>query len=75
MATITTDDAAAYLARWRLVQQAEVAELRCTPMATKLCQLAALVAARDLFPAEPDRDVQAEEVRIRWARLRQALSD
>ena len=73
MGRISTDDAEAYLARWRLVQEAEATLLRRTPMETKLRQLAALMAARDLFASDPDRQLQAEEVRTRWGRLRQAL--
>ena len=63
----------AYLARWRLVRDIEAAELRHTPMETKLQQLAALVASRAIFDPEPDRERQVQEVRERWARLRQAL--
>ena len=74
MTRISTAEAEAYLARWRLVQEAEVAELRRTSMATKLSQVAALVAARDSFKPDPDRDLQVDEVRERWARVRQASS-
>lgn len=74
MAKISTDEAEAYLARWRLVQEAEAAELRRTSMETKLRQVAALVAARDTFGPEPGRDRQVAEVRERWTRWRQALN-
>ncbi|HJR69276.1 MAG TPA: hypothetical protein VKA43_04495 [Gammaproteobacteria bacterium] len=74
MTPISTDEAEAYWARWRLVQEAEIAELRRTSMETKLRQLAALVAARDLFALDQNREPQVEEVRKRWARLRLALS-
>ena len=73
METISSDEAEAYLARWRLVQEFELAELRRTSMEMKLRQLVALVAARDAFGPDPDRDLHVAEVRERWNRLRQAL--
>ena len=73
MERISSDEGEAYLARWRLVQEAEVAELRRTSMETKLRQLAALVAARDTFGPDADRDLHVAEVRERWNRLRQTL--
>lgn len=73
MADLTAEQARSYLQRWEMVHALEVAELRRTSMETKLQQLAALMASRDLFGPEPDRDAQLREVRDRWARLRQAL--
>lgn len=73
MATMTHHEAEAYLARWRLVQEAEASELRRTSMETKLRQLAALMAARDLFGEDPDREHEVGMVRERWANLRRAL--
>ena len=74
MAKITSEQARNYLARWELTRGAEAAEVRLTSMETKLAQLAALMASRDAFGPEPDRDAQTREVRERWARLRQALN-
>jgi hypothetical protein len=73
MPTMAPGEARAYLRRWQLVRDAEAAELRRTSMETKLQQLAALMAARNVFGPEPDRDSHVREVRERWARLRQAL--
>jgi hypothetical protein len=73
MAGITPDEAQAYLARWRLFRDFEAAELQRTPMETKLRQLAALMASRDLFGPEPDRDTQVRDIRERWVRLRRTL--
>jgi len=73
MSAITREQAEAYLKRWELVRDAEAAELRRTSKATRFRQLAALVASRHLFGPEPDREAQVQEVRERWARLRQAL--
>jgi hypothetical protein len=71
---VTSEQARAYLARWELARGAEAAEVRLTSMETKLVQLAALMASRDAFAREPDRDAQIREVRERWARLHQALN-
>lgn len=73
MDKMTSEQALAYMARWQDVQDAEVAELQRTSIETKFAQLAALMASRDVFGPEPDRDTQVREVRERWARLRQAL--
>jgi hypothetical protein len=74
MEKMTSEQALAYVARWQQVHDAEVAELRHTSMETKFAQLKALMASRDVFGPEPERDTQVREVRERWARLRQALS-
>lgn len=71
---MTPEEARAYFNRWKLVREEEAAELQRTPMDTKLRQLAALMASRHLFGPEPDREAQIDEVRARWARLRQALA-
>jgi hypothetical protein len=68
------EKARAYLSRWQLVQEREIAELRRTSSDTKLKQLEALFASRDAFGADPDRAAEERTVRERWIRLRQALS-
>jgi hypothetical protein len=73
MRKMTPEEARDYLQRWELLRDVEAAELRRTSPETKLQQLAALMAARDLFGPEPDRDTQILDVRERWARLRRAL--
>lgn len=73
MRKMTPEDARAYLTRWQLLRDVEAAELRRTSMDVKLQQLAALVAARDVFGPEPEREMQIRAVRERWAHLRQAL--
>jgi hypothetical protein len=74
MAKVTREQAQSYASRWTLVRDAEVAEVRLTPIETKFKQLAALMASRDAFGSDPDREEQIREVRERWARVRQALS-
>ena len=75
MSAMTPEQARAYFERWKLVQEADAAELQRTPMDTKFRQLASLMASRHLFGPEPDREAQIQLVRERWARLRQALGD
>jgi hypothetical protein len=53
---MTPDDARACAKRWALVQEREAAELRRASMDTKLRQLSALMASRDLFGTEPHRE-------------------
>jgi hypothetical protein len=55
-----------------MVREAEVAELLRTPMETKLRQLNALMASRNVF-VDPHRQQEVERVRERWALLRAAL--
>ena len=73
MASITPAEAQAYVKRWDLVKDIEIAELRRTSMDTKLRQLSALMASRGLFGVDPERENGIRLVRERWARLWQAL--
>ncbi len=73
MSAMTPEQARAYMRRWDLVRDVEAAELRSTPMETKLRQLATLMRARDVFAPDPDREAEIRAVRERWARLRRAL--
>ncbi len=73
MTSITREQAHAFLARWKLVRQAQTQELRETSIETKARQLSTLMASRDLFPPDPDRELQVEAVRERWARIHRAL--
>ena len=70
---MTPEDAHQYLERWRLVEERELTELRQTPIEAKARQLSALMASRELFGEDPDRENGVREVRARWARLRKAL--
>ena len=73
MGAITSDEARAYFERWDLVRDAETDELRRTSMDIKLLQLESLMASRQIFGPEPDREEGIEVVRARWNRLRQTL--
>jgi hypothetical protein len=69
---LTRAEARAYVARWQRVNAAEIQELRRTPMAVKLRQLAAMMAtARALGWTEALAEGEAE-VWERWNRLRKA---
>ncbi len=73
MGTITSDEARAYFERWELVREAKADELECTSMDTKLRQLESLMASREVFGPESDREKGIAAVREHWNRLRQAL--
>jgi hypothetical protein len=73
MATLTTQEAREFLERWKLVHDEQAAQLRDTSMDVKLQQLAALMASRDAFAQDPNREREILEVRERWAQLRRAL--
>jgi hypothetical protein len=73
LSAITPEQARAYLERWDLVGDAEAVELRRTPMAIKIRQLEALMAAHDAFGDDPWREEEIESVRERWAGLRRAF--
>lgn len=74
MSAITPEEARAYFERFELLREERARQLARTSMETKLRQLAALMASRHLFGVEADREAGVEEVRERWARLRQAMS-
>jgi hypothetical protein len=73
MVAITPAEAQAYFKRWELVEELQLIELRRTSENVKLRQLSALMASRNLFGADPEREHGVQRVRDRWARLRQAL--
>lgn len=75
MAAITADEMRVYLARWKLVRSNEITELRRTSIETKIRQLSALMASRQIFGTDPDRDRDAQAVRERWANLRRSLGE
>lgn len=75
MSSITPEQAREYLSRWELVRQAEVKELRAASFETKLRQLDVLMASRNLFGIDRNRETQIQEIRDRWAQIRQALHD
>jgi len=73
MTSITSAEAQAYFKRWDLVKEIELAELRRTPMDTKLRQLSALMESRSLFGVDTERENGMQLVRDRWALLWQVL--
>ncbi|MGQ0835083.1 MAG: hypothetical protein ACT4O5_09230 [Gammaproteobacteria bacterium] len=73
MTSITPKQARDYLDRWKLVEEVEANELRTVSMETKLRQLAVLMASRNLFGDDRDRETRVREVRNRWTRIRAAL--
>lgn len=75
MAAITSRQARSYLNRWKLVHEVEVQELRNASLDIKARQLAALMASRDLFKADLEREKEANVLRERWALIRGADRD
>ncbi len=73
MTTITNEQAQAFLARWKLVRQARIDELRETSLETRMHQLSTLMASRELFCPDPERESGVKNVRERWARIHRAL--
>lgn len=76
---MTKQEWQAYRDRWALVNQAEIEELRRTPIEVKFRQLLALTQFAAILDADPQRrrrEDQArradeEQARQRWARLRE----
>jgi hypothetical protein len=73
MSSVTPDEARQYLERWKLVEEREITELRETSVEIKAKQLSALMASRNLFREDPERERGVRQVQARWARLRKAL--
>jgi hypothetical protein len=73
MSAMTPEQARAFFERWKLVREVEAAELRHTSMDSKLRQLGALMESRKAFGFDPQRETEAQAVRERWERIRQAL--
>jgi len=69
---MTRAQARAWKRRWRLVNQAEIEELRRTPMEQKLRQLAVLMASTDEMGWTEQLAAEEEQVRKLWIRLRKA---
>jgi hypothetical protein len=70
---MTESQARAWRARWKLVNAAEIAELRATKPAEKLRQLAALMASVRQMGWDEALIKGDDEVRDRWRRLREKL--
>jgi hypothetical protein len=75
MTAITTEEALDYLRRWELVREREATALRDCSLDTKVRQLSVLMASRDLFNADRDREQRVQVVRDRWARIRAAFDE
>jgi len=75
MPVISREEALQCLAWWEMMRQFEAQEIRHTSMADKLQQLDSLMASRQLFATDLKADLAVLEVRERWMRLRQVLSD
>ena len=72
LSVMTRAEAAKWRSRWKLVQDAERAELRRMSMAAKVERLGILMASASAFGGA--RRLRAEDaaVRARWAKIRRA---
>lgn len=70
---MTKAQAREYANRWKLVNEAEIAELAATPIEVVLQQLDSLRSAIDPLGWREDLEGEIEEVRDRWIRLRTLL--
>jgi hypothetical protein len=75
MPKIDAEAAQQFLDRQALIHARELDELRRTSMETKLQQLSSLMASRNLFAANPHREIEAAVVQQRWTQLWQAQGD
>jgi hypothetical protein len=70
---LTQKEARAFRTRWAMVNAAEQAELRATPLDHKLRQLAALMTSVSSLGWTAALAEEEAAVRARWNRLRAAL--
>ncbi|MBN2491512.1 MAG: hypothetical protein JXQ29_11745 [Planctomycetes bacterium] len=66
---LTREAARAFVERWQLVTEADVAELRATPMGRKLEQLAALAQSAHELGWRTEDAGESAAIRRRWQRL------
>lgn len=71
---LSRKEAQAFRRRWEMVNAAERAELRATPLDDKLRQLAALMASVQSLGWTDVLAEEEAEVRVRWNRLRVTLN-
>jgi hypothetical protein len=69
---MTREEAAEWRSRWSRVNEAEIEELRRTPVSVKLEQLAAMMSAALEMGWTDALGRGEEEVRARWKRIREA---
>lgn len=72
---ITPEQAAAYVERWRLVNEFERDELRRTPLEVKLRQVEVLAQAAEALGWREALEADDERVRDLWRRLRAAQDE
>ncbi len=69
---LTPEQARSFVDRWRLVNEAEIAELRATPIEDRFRQLAVLIASVEELGWAQALEAETEITRERWQRLRRA---
>jgi len=71
---MTKTEIRAWRARWKLVNELEIEDLRQTPMDVKFRQLAALMGSVDAFQAREALEQDDEVSYDRWQRFRAAYA-
>lgn len=74
MSALTPEEAQEYSRRWQQVRHQETLELRHASLDLKLLQLASLMASRECFPADAQREQAVAAVRERWLKLHHAFA-
>lgn len=64
------DELRAWMARWEIVNQHTIEELRALTLEQKFGQLETLVASAGLFPPGADDEEEDQRVHDLWMRLR-----
>lgn len=64
------DEVRAWMARWEIVNQHTIEEVRALTPEQKFRQLETLVASASLFPPAADEEEEDQRVRDLWMRLR-----
>ena len=73
MRGMSPEQARIWLDRWKEVESTQLQLQHKDSLEVRLQQLSVLMASRDLFPPDPDREAEVAQVRERWRRLREAL--
>ena len=74
MSALIPEQAQEYSRRWQQAHHQETRELRQASLDLKLRQLASLMASREYFPADTQREQAVAAIRERWLKLRHSCA-
>ena len=72
---MTKAEACAWRERWRLVNQAEIQEIRATSFETRFRQLAAMMQTAITLGWASSKPEEIDSIRQRWIRLKSSAHD